>query len=129
MKKFLFLLLSAIIFVSCSNKSEQQEKKSDENIETATDIEIEKPMVLDFSAEWCVWCKKLEPTLKELEKKYNGSVEFQTIDTDKESQLAATYKIKGLPTLVFINKNGEEVGRIEGFTSAENIEKEIAKIQ
>lgn len=129
MKKILFLLLSAIIFVSCSNKSEQQEKKSDENIETATDIEIEKPMVLDFSAEWCVWCKKLEPTLKELEKKYNGSVEFQTIDTDKESQLAATYKIKGLPTLVFINKNGEEVGRIEGFTSAENIEKEIAKIQ
>ncbi len=129
MKKILFLLLSAIIFVSCSNKSEQQEKKSDENIETATDIEIEKPMVLDFSAEWCVWCKKLEPTLKELEKKYNGSVEFQTIDTDKESQLATTYKIKGLPTLVFINKNGEEVGRIEGFTSAENIEKEIAKIQ
>ncbi len=129
MKKILFLLLSAIIFVSCSNKSEQQEKKSDENIETATDIEIEKPMVLDFSAEWCVWCKKLEPTLKELEKKYNGSVEFQTIDTDKESQLATTYKIKGLPTLVFINKNGEEVGRIEGFTSTENIEKEIAKIQ
>jgi len=74
--------------------------------------------VLDFGAEWCVWCHRLEPVLDEVKKEYGDRVIFEKIDTDVEPELAAEYNVQGLPTLVFIDSKGNEVTRIEGFTDA-----------
>lgn len=136
MKKILFLSLIGITLVACSSKNGQQNNNSTESKEiiavesvSSPQITVDKPTVVDFSADWCSWCKKLEPTIKNLEQKYSDKIDFKTIDTDEHPELAKAYNIKGLPTLVFLDKNGNEAGRIEGFTSEEIIETKISKIK
>lgn len=136
MKKLIFLTIIGFTLVACGSKSNQQGNESAEeskNVATetvaSTKISVDKPTVVDFSADWCSWCKKLEPIIEKLEDKYSEAIEFKTIDTDEHPELAKAYNIRGLPTLVFLDKNGNEIGRIEGFSSEEIIETEILKIK
>lgn len=137
MKKLLFIIAIAAGVVSCNSNSKNQNEAVEDTITTETVSVVEvvendstvKPVVLDFTADWCVWCKRLEPTLNKLKEKYVESVEFKTIDRDINPELAQQYGIEGLPTLVFLDKNGKEVTRIVGYTDAENIETTISQIK
>ena len=57
--------------------------------------------VLDFSAEWCGPCKMLSPIIDELALEYTD-VEIQKIDVDANRDLAIEYKVKSIPTLIFV---------------------------
>lgn len=137
MKKLLFIIAIAAGVVSCNSNSKNQNEAVEDTITTETVSVVEvvendstaKPVVLDFTADWCMWCKRLEPTLNKLKEKYVESVEFKTIDRDINPELAQQYGIEGLPTLVFLDKNGKEVTRIVGYTNAENIETAISQIK
>lgn len=89
-----------------------------ENFESEV-LNSEIPVLIDFYADWCVPCRILSSTLKEIANE-NENVKVVKIDVDNENGLATDYQIMSMPTLVVI-KNGEEVNRIVGVQSKEQI--------
>jgi len=65
------------------------------------------PCIIDFYADWCGPCKRVEPVLKQLAKDYAGKVLIYKINTDKERDLAAAFGIRSIPTYLFISAKGE----------------------
>ncbi len=61
-----------------------------------------KPAIIDFYADWCAPCKTVSPILEELDKEYQGLIDFYKIDTDQEQELAAMFGIRSIPTILFI---------------------------
>lgn len=76
------------------------------------------PVVVDFYADWCGPCKQFAPIFNEAAKKYEGQAVFVRINVDTYKQLAETYKISSIPTTVFIQTGGGELGREVGVMDA-----------
>lgn len=70
--------------------------------------------VVDFSAEWCGPCKALSPVFKSIANEM-PEVSFAKIDIDDNHEVAAKYNIKSVPCIL-VFKDGNEVGRITGFS-------------
>ena len=65
------------------------------------------PAIIDFYADWCGPCKMVAPVLEELSKEYEGHLHIYKINTEKESELAAVFGIRSIPTFLFIPVDGE----------------------
>ena len=65
-----------------------------------------KPVIVDFTAEWCGPCKGLKPVLRDLASEYGEEVEFVAVDADSNPALCKQYEIRSLPTLMFF-RGGE----------------------
>jgi len=87
-------------------------------------LKSDKPVLLDFSAEWCPPCKMLAPILEELAADYQDRMIVVHGDTDECRQAATGYKITAVPTLI-IFKNGEEIERLLGLRSKQDLESAI----
>ena len=83
-------------------------------------IQGEKPVVVDFFAEWCGPCKMMPPVLKEVKEKTGDRATVLKMDVDKNPGYAQLYNIQSIPTLV-IFKNGRVLWRKSGVTSAHEI--------
>ena len=79
------------------------------------------PKMWDFWATWCPPCKEMKPIVEALEKEYEGRIEIRSIDTDQNKELASKFKIEAIPTLVFLDAKGNELGRIVGKTERDTI--------
>ncbi|WP_430927900.1 thioredoxin [Polaribacter marinivivus] len=76
-------------------------------------INQEKPVLVDFFAEWCGPCKMMSPILKEVKDVFQDKVSILKIDVDKNQAIAAKYQVRGVPTLI-IYKEGKQVWRQSG---------------
>lgn len=85
------------------------------------------PAILDFYADWCGPCKQLSPVLEQIQKEYNGKIQIYKIDTDKQKELAATFGIRSLPTIVFVPMEGEPQAAM-GFRPKNDLETMITEI-
>lgn len=129
--KSLLIVALTLICISCS-MSAKSDEKNDAKETTAAQGEVisldkaaflqkvynyeanpdqwkyegDKPCIVDFYADWCGPCKKIAPVLKELAAQYKDQIVIYKVDTEKQKELAASFGIQALPTLLFIPLNG-----------------------
>lgn len=78
--------------------------------------------VVDFWAPWCGPCRSQAPILEQFAQKHAGNVNVIKVNTDENGDLAATYGIMSIPTIM-VFENGELKNRTVGVQSLENLEK------
>ena len=76
-------------------------------------LQSNKPLVVDFWAEWCGPCKMIGPIIEELALEYEGKVTIGKMDVDDNNEVPTRFGIRNIPTLLFF-KNGQMVDKQVG---------------
>ncbi len=95
----------------------------DRNFETEV-LNSKIPVLVDFWAAWCAPCRMIAPAVEAIAEKYDGRVKVVKLNVDENMATAATYNIRGIPTLLLF-KDGAVKEQIVGNTSKEMISRMI----
>ena len=105
--------------------SETVKETTDNSFEREV-LQAKKPVLVDFWADWCGPCRMLAPTIEAIAEEHSGAVSVVKLNVDENPATAATYSIKGIPTLILLSE-GKEVERIVGAAGKDTIVRTIAK--
>ena len=98
---------------------------TDDNFDTEV-VNSDKPVLVDFWAEWCMPCRMIAPTIDELANTYQGKVKVGKVDTDANRDVSVKYGISAIPTIMLF-KNGEVVRKFVGVTPKQEFVAELDK--
>lgn len=99
-------------------------KLSKENFDTSV-AQSDRPVLIDFWAEWCGPCKMLNPVLKEIATEAGDRVTIAKINVDEEPELANRFRVQSIPTMI-VFKNGTEQSRLVGLAPKKKILEQLA---
>ncbi|HOY84554.1 MAG: thioredoxin family protein [Candidatus Cloacimonetes bacterium] len=136
MKKLLILLTAMMLLSACGAKTEgdaaADQPTNDPTAETATPAADSlsqttkiQPLAtfIELGAESCIPCKMMQPILTELRDEYQGLLKVEFTDLYKDRAAAQKYSVRVMPTQVFLDADGREFFRHEGFYPKAEIEK------
>lgn len=89
-------------------------------------IQSDLPVLIDFWASWCGPCRMVGPIIDQLATEYNGRIKVGKINVDEQVDLASTYKVMSIPTVILI-KNGQIIDKIIGARPKSDLENLINK--
>jgi len=123
-KKLFCLIITVLFFFVQLNGQTKSKNKTEEKVK-------DKPKVtfVELGSVNCIPCKKMQPIMKSIEEKYGSQVKVVFHDVWKEDQkhYAEKYKIGLIPTQVFLDENGKEFFRHEGYYPEKEIDKLLQK--
>lgn len=86
-----------------------------------------RPCLVVFSADWCPHCRRLRPVLEDLAGRYQGKALFFAVDVDKERQLARSYRVSGIPAVLFF-AHGDVQARAVGEADRTRYSEELDRL-
>jgi len=98
---------------------------TDSNFEKEV-LQSDKPVLVDFWAEWCGPCRMIAPAIDELAAEYEGKAKVAKLNVDENQQVSMKYGIRSIPTLL-IFKNGQVVDQIIGAVPKGVIESKLKR--
>jgi thioredoxin len=122
-KIFLALIVSSLFFINCKSENQGSNESKESSVKQLTEADFkkmifdyekneewkfegDKPVIIDFYADWCAPCRQLSPLVDSIAEEYSGKIAVYKVDTEKEKMLAQGLGITGLPTLLFIPAEG-----------------------
>jgi thioredoxin 1 len=120
-KQIVLVLFIVFLLVSCKkSNTENTNQTSGVSTKDSTKFKIE---FVELGSVNCIPCKKMQPIMKSIETKYKGLVKVTFHDVWKDDAPAKKYGIDLIPTQVFLDANGKELMRHQGFFAEEEIDK------
>lgn len=89
-----------------------------------------KPQIFEFYADWCEPCKLLEPVMAKIKTQYGDQVEVTRINVDDKNnaEMLDQYDVSPIPTVIYLNPDGQVVGYSIGFSGEKSVQKEMDKL-
>jgi thioredoxin 1 len=84
----------------------------------------DRPILVDFWAEWCGPCRAMSPTLQEIAREFRGKLYVVKVNVDEKPRIAAQYRISGIPTLILFSGN-EVLWRSSGALPFQRLKSEL----
>ena len=121
-KNILWLFIVSLLLISC-NKSKDKLSSNKSEGKQNIDYTNYKVEFIELGSVNCIPCKQMQPVMKNIEHKYKGQVKVTFYDVWKDNTPAKKYAIDLIPTQVFLDKDGKEIMRHQGFFAEEEIDK------
>lgn len=115
------LLLASMAFPGALNASEPK-------INLPALLSKKMPILLEFGRGWCIPCKYMKPILDDMSQAYAGKAIVMTVDMDVNKDLVRDFRIRMMPTQVFLTPDGKEFFRNEGTIEREGIQQVFLKM-
>ena len=120
-------LVAALTEKDIMNESATQPVSVTDNDFADQVLQSDRPVLVDFWAEWCGPCRVLGPVIESLSQDYEGRVKVAKVDVDSNQQVAMQYGIRSIPTVMLFDK-GQIVDTIIGVRPKSDYEKSLKRV-